>query len=86
MTARFLTTFQRDFKELPAPIKKKFHRQLNTLLTHGVTYPGISVRKMTGRSGIWEARIDLHYRFTFQTFDDFVVLRRVGTHEIYRKP
>lgn len=86
MTTRFLSSFQRDFRDIPIPIQKKFQRQIDVLLTHGITYPGMKVRKMTGQSGIWEARIDEHYRFTFQLLKDVVILRRVGTHEIYRKP
>jgi mRNA-degrading endonuclease YafQ of YafQ-DinJ toxin-antitoxin module len=40
---------------------------------------------MVGRD-IWEARIDYHYRMTFVVKGDVLQIRRVGTHEIYRKP
>jgi hypothetical protein len=68
------------------PHQKKFQRQLKTVTTLGIRYPGLSVRKMSGQTEIWEARIDEHYRFTFQIVDEVMILRRVGTHEIYRKP
>jgi mRNA-degrading endonuclease YafQ of YafQ-DinJ toxin-antitoxin module len=86
MTTRFLNSFQRDFQAIPTHIQKKFQRQLKTVITLGIRYPGLSVRKMSGQTEIWEARIDEHYRFTFQMVDEVMILRRVGTHEIYRKP
>lgn len=86
MTVKYLASFQQDFVHLPQPTQKKFQRQLHTLLRAGMTYPGLNVRKMGGHVGIWEARIDRHYRFTYQTLGDVILLRRIGTHAIYRKP
>ena len=40
---------------------------------------------MVNREEVWEARIDIQYRFTFQFNDKDIVLRSIGTHEIYRE-
>jgi mRNA-degrading endonuclease YafQ of YafQ-DinJ toxin-antitoxin module len=40
---------------------------------------------MRGVEGIWEARVSISYRLTFQIIEDTVFLRRIGTHEILRK-
>jgi hypothetical protein len=35
---------------------------------------------------IWEGRITQGYRFTFQIVGDIYLLRRIGTHDILRRP
>jgi mRNA-degrading endonuclease RelE of RelBE toxin-antitoxin system len=86
MTIARLDRFKKDYTRLPAYIQKKVHRQLQHLLAEGITHPGINVRKMVNEEDIWEMRVDLHYRITFQIQGDVIQLRRIGTHEIYRKP
>ena len=76
--------FKRLYKKLPQSIKKKFKRQLE-LLTKDIRHPSLKARKMVGTENVWEARIDYHYRMTFQFENDDIVLRAIGTHEIYRK-
>ncbi|MEO1256789.1 MAG: hypothetical protein AAFY41_18145 [Bacteroidota bacterium] len=41
---------------------------------------------MTNQSGIWEIRVDYQYRMTFHIDDNYLFMRRIGTHEIYRNP
>lgn len=88
MKWRLLRTppFLKQYQKLPLSTRKKFDRQIEMLATQGMRHTGLSARKMVGQDDIWEARIDLHYRFTFQLQGDVIVLRRIGTHEIYRKP
>lgn len=88
MRLRFVRTqpFLKQYRKLPATIRKKFIRQIELLATKGVRNSGLSAKKMVNQDDIWEARIDIHYRFTFQIQGDTIVLRRIGTHEIYRKP
>ena len=38
------------------------------------------------RAAIWEARVTKGYRLTFEIVDDVYLLRRVGTHDILKKP
>ncbi len=35
---------------------------------------------------IWEASVTMQYRFTFTRDGDRVYLRRIGTHDILKKP
>lgn len=81
-----LDRFVKEYTKLPERIKSKVHRQLKYLITVGITHPGINVRKMMNEDNLWEMRVDLHYRITFQIHGDLIILRRVGTHEIYRNP
>jgi mRNA interferase RelE/StbE len=80
-----LKPFTKDFKKLPGAKKTKLKQQLQLLVTD-LYHPSLNARKMKGYTGVWEARIDYHYRITFKIDKDVVKLRRVGTHEIYRKP
>ncbi|MBI4025676.1 MAG: hypothetical protein HY360_11900, partial [Verrucomicrobia bacterium] len=42
-------------------------------------YPSLHVKKMEGAPDIWELRVSIHYRITFQFVQEGVLLRRVGT-------
>ncbi len=85
MKLRQLKPFARQYTKLPPAVRKKVDRQLINL-NHDIRHPGLRAQKMVNRDDIWEARVDEHYRFTFQIRDNFIILRKVGTHQIYRKP
>jgi mRNA-degrading endonuclease RelE of RelBE toxin-antitoxin system len=84
---RFLQSkpFRREYRKLPPHIQKKVDKSL-ALMAHDPYHPGLNARKLTNQGDIYETRVDLHYRMTYQTQDDLIILRRVGTHEIYKKP
>jgi hypothetical protein len=48
-------------------------------------HPSIQVKKMRGTRNIWEGRVSLSYRFTFQREGNVIILRRVGSHSILNK-
>lgn len=85
MTIRFLSPFVRDYKKLDPPVRDKVDAFLQVLAVD-VKHPSLKVRKMVNRTDIYEARVDLHYRVTFTIIENAIYLRRVGTHQIYRKP
>jgi mRNA-degrading endonuclease RelE of RelBE toxin-antitoxin system len=76
--------FLREYLKLPPEIRKKVDHAL-VHLAHETNPPGLRTKKMTSQHDIWEARVDIHYRMTFRRERDVIVLRRVGTHDIYRK-
>lgn len=77
--------FVEMYLALPPQIRKKVDRQL-LYLANNLYHPSLRARKMAGFVDIWEARVDEHYRMTFQVTSEVIVLRKVGTHKIYRKP
>ena len=81
----FSGPFIRQYNKLPAPIRKKIDRQLRHLVKD-IRHPGLYAKKMAGASDIWEARVDYHYRFTFKVVKGRAILRKVGIHDILRKP
>jgi mRNA-degrading endonuclease RelE of RelBE toxin-antitoxin system len=77
--------FRKLYKKLSPPQKEKLNRQLKQLALD-INHPSLKVRKMINHQDVYEARVDIHYRFTFTMLPDRIILRAVGTHEIYRKP
>lgn len=77
--------FKREFARLPDSLKKRAEKQL-TLLLHNPAHPSLRVEKMRGYPDIWEGRIAQGYRFTFQITGTVCLLRRIGTHDILKRP
>jgi mRNA-degrading endonuclease YafQ of YafQ-DinJ toxin-antitoxin module len=56
-------------------------------LSMKMRHPSLHTKKIKGREGIWETRIDLHYRLTFEIIEDTIFLRVTGSHdEVLRNP
>lgn len=85
MTIRFSKPFIHDYERLESPISKKVDKVVRLLRTD-LKHPGLNVHKMVNRPGIYEARVDVHNRVTFSISGNMLIMRRVGTHEIYRRP
>jgi len=85
MMVYFTDDFTEGYEKLPPPIRKRVDEKLNLLLLDP-RHPSLRIKKMKGFEGIWEGRISRSYRFTFQMEEDAYILRKVGTHEIFRKP
>lgn len=85
MTLRFSRPFIKDYDTLTPPVRKKVDKALR-LLGHDLQHPSLRVRKMVNQPAYYEARVDVHYRMTFEKQQEVLFMRRVGTHEIYRKP
>jgi mRNA-degrading endonuclease YafQ of YafQ-DinJ toxin-antitoxin module len=47
--------------------------------------PSLRTKKMHGLEDIWEARVTLSYRITFQRTGDTLLLRRIGTHDVLER-
>ncbi len=85
MKLRPTPDFTRQYEKLTPPIRKRTDEKLQFLLIE-LRHPSLQIKKMQGFEGIWEGRISRNYRFTFQMEGDTYILRKVGKHEILRKP
>ncbi len=85
MKLLFTKTFIRDYRKLPQQIQKTTDKQLGLLLSNP-KHPSLNIKKMQDPRNIWEGRITESYRFTFQFEKDTYILRKVGTHDILKKP
>ncbi|MFH2065348.1 MAG: type II toxin-antitoxin system RelE/ParE family toxin [Pseudomonadota bacterium] len=85
MRIAFTKPFKKDYQGLPGHIQQKIDEQIERLLDNP-KHPSLRMKKMEGRPSIWEARITGGYRLTLQINGDIYLLRRVGTHDILKRP
>ena len=77
VTRRFLKCFAR----LPAAIQEKVKKQL-VLLADDPRHPSLQTKPIQGAVGIYEARVDIDYRLTYERIEeDTLVLRVVAKHD-----
>lgn len=85
MRLAFSKRFIEDYRRLPAPVQKAADKQLERLLSD-FHHPSLNAKKMQDPRDIWEGRVNKGYRFTFQIHEDVYFLRRIGTHDLLRRP
>ena len=73
--------FQNDYRKLPSKTQKIADKQLQFLL-NSFRHPSLHTKKLKSSKGdVWEARITINYRFTFQVQENLYILRRIGKHK-----
>jgi len=76
--------FKRAFQALPKEVQKKAVRALR-LMASDMHYPALVVKKVQGYPDIWEARVDIKYRLTFQyeqkEGETICILRNIDNHD-----
>ena len=77
--------FRDEFDALPPPLQTRARKQLALLLTNP-RHRSLLVKKLKGYANLWEGRLTDRYRFTFTWEGDTVILRRIGPHDIERRP
>lgn len=78
--------FKEAYRDLLKSIQRKTDRQL-LFFTENMKHPSLHTKKIKGTQGIWEARINLHYRLTFEFIEETIFLRVVGNHnEVLKNP
>ena len=85
MILQYKNTFKEQYEKLPVPVQKRVDEKLKLLLLDP-HHPSLQIKKVRGSEGISEGRISKGYRFTFQIKADSYILRKIGKHEILRKP
>jgi mRNA-degrading endonuclease RelE of RelBE toxin-antitoxin system len=85
MKISFTVPFKKDYRNLPQSIQDQVDKQIQRLLDNP-HHPSLNLKKMEGHRTIWEARVTIGYRMTFQIIEDTYALRRVGTHDILKRP
>jgi mRNA-degrading endonuclease YafQ of YafQ-DinJ toxin-antitoxin module len=75
-TARFQKAW-----ELLEQQEKKLARKAIANLVVDFRYPALNVKKMKGTQGVWEARVSLSLRITFEIAGDTIILRNIGRHD-----
>lgn len=72
--------FKKAYKSLPDDAKIRVKETLR-MLAVDTRHPSLQAKKIKGAKDIWEARVSLDYRITFQIIKDYFILRNVGHHD-----
>ena len=73
--------FVRAYADLPEKIRKKVDKALG-LLEINFRHPSLQSHPVEGTTSIYEARVDLKHRLTYQREANNLILRTVGGHEV----
>ena len=76
--------FDRDYAKLSSELKNRVDEKLKFLIVNP-EHSSLQFKKMQGTK-IWEMKLTKGYRITFDKTSDTYILRRVGTHDILRRP
>lgn len=74
MKLRFTARADRDYADLPLPVRKAFEKQLRFLLAT-LQHPSLHAKKYSEALDVWQARITRGWRFYFKIErDEYVIL------------
>jgi mRNA interferase RelE/StbE len=77
LTRRFIKSFAR----LPTSIQEKVKKQI-LLLADDPRHPSLQTKPIQGAPGIYEARVDIDYRLTYERdHNNTLVVRVVARHD-----
>ncbi|MDD4989959.1 MAG: type II toxin-antitoxin system mRNA interferase toxin, RelE/StbE family [Candidatus Pacebacteria bacterium] len=80
----FTGKFKKDYKKLANLMQKQTDEKLE-FFSEKPFHPSFRIKKMQGKAGIYEASINMHYRFLFQIDGHTCILLRIGKHDILEK-
>jgi mRNA-degrading endonuclease RelE of RelBE toxin-antitoxin system len=73
--------FEASYEKLPEEIRKKVKKAMR-LLADNPRHPSLQTKPVQSFKGIYEARVDINYRLTYERLpDDLLLLRFVATHD-----
>jgi mRNA-degrading endonuclease RelE of RelBE toxin-antitoxin system len=83
---RLTASFEKLIKRLPRSVREQAYEKL-ALYIQNPKHPSLRVKRIKGTDAIWELSVTMSYRVTFELPDDkTLLLRRIGTHDILKKP
>ena len=72
--------FKKSWEQL-SKTEKSLAQKAITNLESDIRYPSLRTKKIKGVDDIWEARVSLYLRITFQIERDVILLRNIGRHD-----
>jgi len=79
MKSRASSQFDKKYAALPEAIRKKIKKQTRFLIEN-LRHPSLRAKKYDETKGIWQARVDRHYRFYFMIEGDTYILTNITKH------
>jgi len=84
MKYRFTRRFEKAYTKLPEDVKNLFNKKLNQFLQNP-WHSSFRTKKIRSTEKIWEARLSIKYRFTFEINQNVIIFRNIGSHRIIDK-
>ena len=84
MKHRFTRRFEKAYTKLPEDVKNLFNKKLNQFLQNP-WHSSFRTKKIRSTEKIWEARLSIKYRFTFEIDQNVIIFRNIGSHRIIDK-
>jgi len=72
--------FQKKVSQFPQDLKELIQAKLE-LFFDNPKHPSFHSKKIQGTEDIFESRINSDIRFTWEYFDDGIILRNIGYHD-----
>lgn len=73
--------FKKAYKNLPANIQMKIKKAIQ-MLAENPRHPSLQTKPIQSFKGIYEARVDINYRLTYERLpNDWLLIRVVATHD-----
>jgi len=72
--------FKKAWRGLSGEEKEVARKALRNLATD-LRYPALRAKKMQGVEHVWEARVSLSLRMTFEIERNTIILRNIGRHD-----
>ena len=73
--------FKKAYRRLPLDIQAKTKKALR-LMAEDTRHPSLRTRPIQGTAGVYEARVDINYRLTYERLaGDILLIRVVGLHD-----
>ena len=80
MNIYFSDHFLDIVQRLPDDVKEALKEKLD-LLTDNPAHPSLRTKKIKGHDRIFEARIAMSIRMTWEYYEDGILLRNIGDHD-----
>ena len=77
--------FLKLYARLPAHIQSQARKTIE-FLQQNPAHPSLEHKKMAGYENIYEIRVNINYRITYQKTGESAILRKIGTHDLLRTP
>ena len=78
---RSSSRFVKAYLKLPASIREKIDKAIQ-LLAENPRHPSLQTKPIQSIKGIYEARVDINYRLTYERLpNDVLLVRFVATHD-----
>jgi mRNA interferase RelE/StbE len=81
---RFSNRFKKEYADLPKEVQEAFDKKFRLFLNN-TDHPSLRIKKIKGTENRWAGSVTMNYRFTFQIFEDTVLFRRIGTHNVLKR-